>query len=69
MKKGHGVQIIYGPQVTVIKSKLEDYLEYAKKSGIAQIYYINRSGTNVTVLNVKKNTKDTRELVELMGDK
>ena len=49
--------------------KLEDYLEYAKKSGIAQIYYINRSGTNVTVLNVKKNTKDTRELVELMGDK
>ena len=29
VKKGHGVQIIYGPQVTVIKSKLEDYLETA----------------------------------------
>ena len=27
VKKGQGVQIIYGPQVTVIKSKLEDYLE------------------------------------------
>ena len=25
--KGNGVQIIYGPQVTVIKSKLEEYLE------------------------------------------
>lgn len=27
--KGNGVQIIYGPRVTVIKSNLEDYLEYA----------------------------------------
>ena len=29
VKKGQGVQIIYGPQVTVIKSKMEDYLETA----------------------------------------
>jgi len=27
--KGNGVQIIYGPKVTVIKSNLEDYLEHA----------------------------------------
>ena len=27
--KGNGVQIIYGPHVTVIKSNLEDYLEHA----------------------------------------
>ena len=27
--KGNGVQIIYGPRVTVIKSNLEDYLENA----------------------------------------
>ncbi len=27
--KGNGVQIIYGPRVTVIKSNLEDYLEHA----------------------------------------
>ncbi len=26
MHKGQGVQIIYGPRVTVIKSDLEDYL-------------------------------------------
>jgi PTS system D-glucosamine-specific IIC component len=27
VRRGNGVQIIYGPQVTVIKSNLEDYLE------------------------------------------
>ena len=27
MKKGNGVQVIYGPRVSVIKSNLEDYLE------------------------------------------
>ena len=31
--KGNGVQIIYGPQVTVIKSKLEEYLENALEQG------------------------------------
>ena len=29
VKKGQGVQVIYGPHVTVIKSNLEDYLETA----------------------------------------
>lgn len=29
VRKGNGVQIIYGPRVTVIKSNLEDYLETA----------------------------------------
>ena len=29
IQKGQGVQIIYGPKVTVIKSDLEDYLEHA----------------------------------------
>ncbi|MGN0383410.1 MAG: glucose PTS transporter subunit IIA [Eubacterium sp.] len=28
IKKGKGIQIIYGPQVTTIKSNLEDYLEH-----------------------------------------
>ena len=30
MHKGNGVQVIYGPNVTVIKSNLEDYLETAE---------------------------------------
>ncbi len=29
IKKGNGVQVIYGPRVTVIKSDLEDYLHHA----------------------------------------
>ena len=29
IKKGNGVQIIYGPRVSVIKSKLQEYLEHA----------------------------------------
>lgn len=33
--KGTGVQIIYGPQVTVIKSNLEDYLETAPEEEYA----------------------------------
>lgn len=28
IRKGHGVQIIYGPQVSVVKSNLEDYIEH-----------------------------------------
>lgn len=51
------------------EKKLEDYLGYAKKAGMRNIYYINRSGTNVTILNVADGMKDTRELVELMGDR
>ena len=30
VKKGYGVQVIYGPKVSVIKSNLEDYLETAE---------------------------------------
>ena len=30
VRKGNGVQIIYGPHVTVIKSELEDYLSHKK---------------------------------------
>ncbi len=32
IQKGNGVQVIYGPRVTVIKSHLEDYLEKLPKS-------------------------------------
>lgn len=36
VKKGNGVQVIYGPKVSVIKSNLEDYLEgYDEKAVIA----------------------------------
>lgn len=34
VRKGNGVQVIYGPKVTVIKSNLEDYLEKAPNEEI-----------------------------------
>ncbi|MDO5410133.1 MAG: ATP phosphoribosyltransferase regulatory subunit [Lachnospiraceae bacterium] len=49
--------------------KLEDYADYAKRSGFRQIYYINRSGVNVTLFNVENGTKVTKELAELMGER
>lgn len=39
--KGNGVQIIYGPKVTVIKSNLEDYLETAEN-----IEYVGEKSEN-----------------------
>lgn len=35
--KGNGVQIIYGPRVTVIKSNLEDYLETAPEEEVLSV--------------------------------
>ena len=37
VRKGDGIQIIYGPRVTVIKSNLEDYLENAPESGTEEV--------------------------------
>ena len=34
VRKGNGIQIIYGPKVTVIKSDLEEYLEQATPSSM-----------------------------------
>lgn len=36
IQKGNGVQVIYGPKVTVIKSNLEDYLEHAEEERIEE---------------------------------
>lgn len=37
VKKGQGVQVIYGPHVTVIKEKLEEYLETAPNEFAADV--------------------------------
>ncbi len=33
IRKGKGIQIVYGPQVSVVKSKLEDYMEHHGDDG------------------------------------
>lgn len=46
--KGNGVQIIYGPRVTVIKSNLEDYLEVApNEEYVAETKVLNAALENV----------------------
>ena len=60
VKKGQGVQIIYGPQVTVIKSKLEDYLEtapdeYYESAAPAEE---NSVGGNTDTANEKSETQE-----------
>lgn len=37
IKKGNGIQVIYGPRVTVIKSNLEDYLHSNASNEVAEI--------------------------------
>ena len=55
--KGNGVQIIYGPRVTVIKSNLEDYLETAPD----EEYVAEKN----TVVQVEKTTvKEPSEIKE-----
>ena len=62
VKKGQGVQIIYGPQVTVIKSKLEDYLETAPNE-----YF---EGANEAVTDNAENQaqSDTEHTAESTGE-
>ena len=62
VKKGQGVQIIYGPQVTVIKSKLEDYLETAPNE-----YF---EGVNEAVTDNAENQaqSDTEHTAESTGE-
>ena len=38
IQKGNGVQVIYGPRVTVIKSHLEDYLEKMPEASVSRTY-------------------------------
>lgn len=44
VKKGQGVQIIYGPKVAVIKSNLEDYLENTENEVYSKSEIIDVSG-------------------------
>ena len=51
VKKGQGVQVIYGPHVTVIKAKLEEYLETAPNEFAADVQNDTVSETGNEVAN------------------
>lgn len=56
IKKGNGIQVIYGPRVTVIKSNLEDYLSHSNEE--------KEQGTKV-----ENNTKKEEKKVIKEGEK
>ncbi|WP_432626361.1 glucose PTS transporter subunit IIA [Brotaphodocola sp.] len=60
VKKGQGVQVIYGPQVTVIKSNLEAYLENAsdEETEPQPIKSADTAADNGTGDSTTDNTKD-----------
>lgn len=56
--KGNGVQVIYGPNVTVIKSNLEDYLEKAPDT------YAETEEAGETKQEERKNTETEKKVVK-----
>ncbi len=81
IKKGNGVQVIYGPRVTVIKSNLEDYLtksnydevsndtEVPKASNVSQDSKISKESNISKASNVSKVSKESNELKASDEDK
>lgn len=59
--KGNGVQVIYGPRVSVIKSNLEDYLETAPNE--EYVADVPADVREETVKEEKKETKVTKTVV------
>ena len=57
VKKGQGVQIIYGPHVTVIKSNLEDYLETAPDT-YAETAVLENTETKTEETTVSENAEN-----------
>ena len=55
VKKGQGVQVIYGPHVTVIKAKLEEYLETAPNEFAEDILEIQNNSVAETGNNAAGN--------------
>lgn len=55
--KGLGVQIIYGPKVTVIKSNLEDYMEHASEEEV-------EISAEKTVIAEKEEKKEATKLIK-----
>lgn len=64
IKKGNGVQVIYGPQVTVIKSNLEDYLQHSvhtssKESKPMKETTTTRTAATSTATTAKSSSSET----------
>ena len=64
IRKGHGVQIIYGPQVSVVKSNLEDFME----SGQAETLIAENAAEIGIDTNVKSSAKAENLYAHMAGN-
>ena len=62
VKKGQGVQVIYGPQVTVIKSNLEAYLETASEEETEPTVSVNNMAAET--VDTQKDSKTSKDHAE-----
>ncbi len=60
MKKGNGIQVIYGPKVSVIKSNLEDFLD----SSTPATFYAHMNGISIPLEKVEDEAFSTGVLGE-----
>lgn len=63
IKKGKGIQVIYGPSVSVIKSNLEDYLATAPDE-----LYVENSGPAVSSDTMEENRKNQEAVSSVQTD-
>ena len=64
VKRGRGVQIIYGPRVSIIKSQLEEFIESGQADALPpkEEYFDNYVPANESAQSVKKTYIDTTDL-------
>lgn len=67
VQKGDGVQVIYGPKVTVIKSNLEDYLESPESDNPiidedSNNISINADDTNTNISDINRDNTNVRDM-------
>ncbi|MDP2842471.1 MAG: PTS transporter subunit EIIC, partial [Acetobacterium sp.] len=62
IQKGNGVQVIYGPKVTVIKSKLEEYLESPQSDSEAVIPIVEKLPEKEQVPETEDGKAKTQEI-------
>lgn len=49
IKKGNGIQVVYGPTVSVIKSNLEEYIEKIKEHGMESSFADKETSKNMNI--------------------
>lgn len=62
IKKGNGVQIIYGPRVTVVKANLEEFLDSSASDNFDNIEVENNISSNISKANEDMKNKSSNKV-------